>query len=160
MKTIAPRPSGVTTVLAWVALGILALGIIGAEAVLVQSARAMALVYPEFANLEAPLVFAAITFGVCVEAVLVITGLLVWAISRGRIFDPFALRLVDALLAALGVATLVVASTLPLLPGPPALVLGVFGGVIAGIAVALVVLVLRSLLRQASMMRLELDEVV
>ena len=160
MEPIAPRPSAVTAALAWVALGILALGVVGAEAVVVQSARDMAHLYPEFADLEAPLVTAALVFGVCIEAILVITGLLVWSIRRGRIFDRAALRLVDSLVIALVAATLVVASTLPFLPGPPALVLAVLGGIIAGTAVTLVVLNLRSLLREAASMRLELDEVV
>jgi hypothetical protein len=160
MEPIAPRPSAVTTILAWMALGILALGVVGAEAVLVQSAREAARLYPEFAHLEAPLVTAALVFGVCIEVILVITGLLVWSIPHERIFDRDARRLVDALVIALIAATLVVASTLPFLPGPPALVLAVLGGIIAGTAVTLVVLNLRSLLREASLMRLELDEVV
>jgi len=160
MELVTPRPSAITSAFAWVALGILALGVIGAEVVVVESARSMARLYPEFADLEAPLVTAALLFGLCVEAVLVITGLLVWCIRQGRIFDRAALRLVDALVLALVLATLVVASTLPFLPGPPALVLAVLGGIVTGIALTLVVLNLRSLLREAASMRLELDEVV
>jgi hypothetical protein len=150
----------VTTVLTWVALGILAISVVLAEVLLIQVARSMAARYPEFADLESPLVAAAIAFGVCVEAVLVITALLVGSIRRGRIFDRAALRLVDALVFTLIVATALVAVVLPLLPGPPALIFTVLGGVLTGTAFVLVVLVLRSLLRQAAFMRLELDEVV
>jgi hypothetical protein len=92
--------------------------------------------------------------------VLVITALLVGSIRRGRIFDKAALTLVDALVFALIVATALVAAVLPTIPGPPALAFALLGGVLAGMAFVLVVLVLRSLLRQAAFMRLELDEVV
>ncbi|MCU1583270.1 MAG: hypothetical protein JWO01_2658 [Microbacteriaceae bacterium] len=160
MSLPSHRTSLITTVLTWVALGILAVIVLLAEVVLFQTARSMADRNPEFAHLEGPLVAAAIAFGVCVEAVLVITALLVGSIRRGRIFDKAALTLVDALVFALIVATALVAAVLPTIPGPPALAFALLGGVLAGMAFVLVVLVLRSLLRQAASMRLELDEVV
>ncbi|TBN56589.1 DUF2975 domain-containing protein [Glaciihabitans arcticus] len=160
MDLLQYRPSPVTAVLTWIALGALAIGVILAEVVVVTTAQSMAQLYPEFAHLEAPLVAAALVFGFCVEAVLLITALLVSSIDRGRIFDRSALRLVNALAISLILATLTIVVVIPLLPGPPALVLAALGGIIAGAAVTLVVLVLRSLLRQAAFMRLELDEVV
>jgi len=160
MDSLLQRHSPVTAVLTWIALGALAIGVVLAEVVLVATARSMAVMYPEFAHLETPLVTAAIVFGVCVEAVLVITALLVASIQSGRIFDRAALRLVNGLVISLILATLVIVVVLPLLPGPPALGLAALGGIIAGAAVTLVVLVLRSLLRQAAFMRLELNEVV
>jgi len=160
MDSLLHRHSPVTAMLSWIALGALAVGVVLAEAVLVTTARSMAVQYPEFAHLETPLVSAAIAFGICVEAVLLITALLVASIQSGRIFDRAALRLVNGLVVALVLATLVVVAVLPLLPGPPALVLAALGGIIVGAALTLVVLVLRSLLRQAAFMRLELDEVV
>ena len=160
MDATYTRPSPVTSILSLVALGALGAGVVIAELIVAMSAASLAETYPEFASLHAPLLTAAIVFGVCVEAVLLITAFLVVAIARGRMFDRAASRLVDALVVTLIIATVVVASVLPLLPGPPALVLAVFGGVIAGAAVTLVVMALRSLLRQAAFMRLELDEVV
>jgi len=160
MITPSVRNNSTTTVLACVALGILALTVILAEVVLIETARSMADRYPEFAHLEGPLVALAIAFGVCLEAVLAITALLVRSIYRGQIFDKAALKLVDGLVFALIIATALVTIVLALVPGPPALVLFVLGGVIAGAAFVLVVLVLRSLLRQAALMRFELDEVV
>ena len=160
MDALYTRPSPVTSALSLVALGALGVGVVVAELIVAMSAASLAETYPEFAHLHAPLLTAAIVFGVCVEAVLLITAFLVVAIARGRMFDRAASRLVDALVVTLIIATVVVASVLPLLPGPPALVLAVFGGVIAGAAVTLVVMALRSLLRQAAFMRLELDEVV
>jgi hypothetical protein len=149
-----------TTVLTWVALGILAVSVLIAELALFDTARLTANRYPEFAHLQSPLVAAAIAFGVCIEAVLVITAVLVGSIRRGRIFDRAALKLVDALVLTLIVATALVAVVMPTVPGPPALVLALLGGVQIGTAFVLVVLVLRSLLRQAALMRLELNEVV
>jgi hypothetical protein len=152
-RTTAPN----TTLLSWLALGVLAVGVVLAEVVALQTAESLADQYPEFAHLRGPLVAAAIAF---LEVVLAITALLIGAIRHGRIFDRWALTLVDALVGALTVATVVVAVVLPMVPGPPALGLAVFGATITGVAVVLVVLVLRALLRQAVSMRLELDEVV
>jgi hypothetical protein len=155
-RTTAPN----TTLLSWLALGTLAVGVVLAEVVALQTAESLAGQYPEFAHLHGPLVAAAIAFGLCLEVVLAITALLIGAIRHGRIFDLWALTLVDALVGALTVATVVIAVVLPMVPGPPALGLAVFGATISGVAVVLVVLVLRALLRQAVSMRLELDEVV
>ena len=49
---------------------------------------------------------------------------------------------------------------LPFIPGPPALALLIIGSVLVGITLFLVLSVLRSLLRRAVLMRVELDEVV
>ncbi|MCU1509813.1 MAG: hypothetical protein JWQ12_2078 [Glaciihabitans sp.] len=160
MSLPSHRPSSITAVLTWIALGILASGVLLSEVLLFDTAQSMANLYPEFAHLEGPLVAIAIAFGVCVEAVLTITALLVGSIRRGRIFDKGASRLVDALIGVLIAATALIAAVLPFIPGPPALALALLGGVLAGTAFFLVVLVLRSLLRQAAFMRLELDEVV
>lgn len=150
----------ITSLLSWIALGVLAVGIVLAEVVTVETAGSLTSQYPEFAHLQAPLLAAAVAFGLCLEVVLAVTALLIGAIRSGRIFERWALRLVDALVVALATATVVVAAVLPAVPGPPALALAVLGATITGTAVVLVVLVLRSLLRHAVSMRLELDEVV
>jgi hypothetical protein len=160
MTDTTPIAAPSTTFSSWIALGILAVGIVLAEVIALETAASLAAEHPEFAHLRGPLTAAAIAFGLCLEAVLAITALLVGAIRHGRIFDRWALRLVDALVGALAAATVVVAAVLPALPGPPALALAVIGATITGVAVVLVVLVLRSLLRRAVSMRLELDEVV
>jgi hypothetical protein len=160
MSLFSHRPSSTTAVLTWMALGILAAGVILSEVLMLYTAQSMAEQYPEFADLAGPLAGLAIAFGFCVEAVLTITALLVESIHRGRIFDRGASRLVDALLVTLLTATAVVAAVVPLIPGPPALVFALLGAMLVGIAFFLVVLVLRTLLRQAAFMRLELDEVV
>lgn len=152
--------SPVVTVLAFLALGALAISLLIVEVAVVSSAGPMAAEYPEFTHLAGPLIVAAIAWGVCIMAVLVITALLIGTIDRGRIFDPRALRLVDALVAALVLAAAILGGVLTVIPGPPALALGLFGGALVGVALALVVLRLRALLRHAASMRFELDEVI
>lgn len=152
--------SPLTIALTRLALGLLGLAVILGGVVVVVSAEAAAALYPEYAHLHAPLVFAAIAFGVCVETALIVTGVLVGYTGDGRIFGPTAFRLVDVLIAAIALAALIVVATLVVIPGPPALALLLGAGALAGAAIALVLRVLRSLLRGAMFMRVELDEVV
>ena len=58
------------------------------------------------------------------------------------------------------VATVLTATMLPFIPGPPALALLIIGSVLVGITLFLVLSVLRSQLRRAVLMRVELAEVV
>ena len=159
MDTLWQRHSPVTAAVTWITLGALAAGVVLAEVVVATTARSMAELYPEFAHLETPLLSAALVFGLWIEAVLLITAVLLFSIQNGRILDRAALHLVDGLVAALALATLTIVVVLPLLPGPPALALAVLGGIIAGTAVTLVALRLRSRLRHAAFMRLELRSV-
>jgi hypothetical protein len=144
----------------WVALGVLALifgvGIAGAA----DSVYALTQFLPVLAPKQGPLVVTAIAFLICVEALLVITGVLVGYIRADRIFRPSALRLVDALVITVAVATLVTIAALFFVPGPPQLYLLVEAAVPLEVTIALVLLVMRSLLRRAVAMRAELDEVV
>lgn len=143
-----------------VALGVLVVLVVLGEVVVIISASSSAELYPEFAYLQVPFVIAALAFGVCVEVALVVTAVLVGYTRDRRIFEPAALRLVDSLTSAIAVATIIVVAVLVAIPGPPALALLLLGGAAVGAAFALVLLVLRSLLRSAVSMRVELDEVV
>ena len=142
------------------ALALLLLATIAGQIVVVITAQSMVLAYPEFADLQAPLVGAAILFGICVEIILVITWILVGYIRDGRIFGSSSLKLVDIMADTLAVATVIVVGTLFLIPGPPALGLLLMGGALVGLTLTMVLLVLRSLLRKTSYMRVELDGVV
>ena len=115
---------------------------------------------PEFADLQTPLLALALAIGVCAEAVLAATARLVGYIHQDRIFDRAAARAVDLLVLTVIIAPGLTASLLPFIPGPPPLALLIFGGVLVGITLSLVLYVLRSLLRRAVLMRVELDEVV
>jgi hypothetical protein len=154
------RPSVVTTSLTWAGLALVGLLVVLAEAGLPVTADSMAREYPEFAHLEVPFLIAAIGFGVCIEALLVVTAILVGLIRADRILRPSALRLVDALIAIVVVAVIPVALVLPNIPGPPALAIAMEAGILIDATAALVLLALRSLLRRAISMRSELDEVV
>lgn len=148
------------TVITWIALGSLALlvgvstvGIAGSGGLLIE-------LLPELAPTQGALVALAVAFGVFVEALLVVAGVLVGYIHTDNIFNPSALRWVDALVATVIGATLLVIVALFFIPGPPQLFVLVEAGVPAGVTITLVLLVMRRLLRRAVLMHVELDEVV
>lgn len=160
MKPILPTSHPATVGLARIALGLVAVVVVAGEIVVVVSAGSLADALPEFAHLQVPFVIAALAFGLCVEVALVITAVLVGYTRDRRIFEPSALRLVDGLTLAVALAAAVVLAVLTAIPGPPALALLMLGAALLGVACALVLLALRSLLRRAVFMRVELDEVV
>ena len=90
----------VTVTVTRIALGLLLVVVFLGEVVVVISAQTAAASYPEYAHLQAPLVWAAIAFGVCVVTVLSVTGVLVGYTRDGRIFGPTAFRLIDVLITA------------------------------------------------------------
>lgn len=160
MDTPLRYSTSATVILTRVALAVFAASVIVAEVITVISAQSLAENYPEFAHLHGPLVGAAIAFGICVEVILLITGILVGYTRDHRIFGPHARRLVDVLTGTTAVATIIVGATLFVVPGPPALGLLLLGSALVGSTLTLVLLVLRSLLGGAASMRVELDEVV
>lgn len=160
MTFLISRPSLAATVMTWLALGFLATIILGSGIALFPVSDSIARDNPEFANLRTPLLAMALAICVCVETMLVATAILVGYIRRDRIFDRAAARMVDLLVIAVMVATVLTASLLPLIPGPPALAIIIIGSVLMGITLFLVLMVLRSLLRRTVLMRAELDEVV
>ena len=160
MTKLQDAPSTAATISAWVALGALAVLVFALAATLFPVSTSLAQQNPEFANLRVPLLALALAVCVCIEVVLLTTALLVGSIRRDGIFGGTAARLVNTLVAAVLVATILTAATMPLLPGPPALVILFLGAVLAGITLTLVLTVLRALLRRTALMRLELDEVV
>jgi hypothetical protein len=148
------------TLLTWGALGVLAIVVAVGELGAAESAGELVQVLPVLAPVQNQLVVVALGFGVCVEVLLVVTGVLVGYIRADRIFYPSALRLVDALVLAVVAATLLVIVALFFIPGPPQLFLLVEAAVPVGATITLVLLVMRSLLRRAVAMHDELDEVV
>ncbi|WP_152969931.1 MULTISPECIES: DUF2975 domain-containing protein [Arthrobacter] len=160
MTTSTPHAGSAVITLTRAALGLLFLAVIGGQIAAVFSAQAVVDSYPEFADLQGPLVTAAIAFGMCVQTVLVITGILAGHTRDGRIFGPQALRLVDVTAGVLVTATLLILGTLFFIPGPPALGLLILGCALVAATITLVLLVLRALLHRAAFMRVELDEVI
>ena len=160
MTSHIPPPSLAATVVTLMALGLLAAVIFVGGIALFPVSDSLARENPEFADLQTPLLTLALAICVCAETVLAATALLVGYIHQDRIFDRAAARAVDLLVITVIVATVLTASLLPFIPGPPPLALLIFGGVLVGITLVLVLSVLRSLLRRAVLMRVELDEVV
>ncbi len=100
---------------------------------------------------------------VCLQVVALCIWRLVSMAAADAVFTSRAFRFVDVVIGAIAVAavlTAVLASMLVPGEAPPGVVALVFGAALATGGVALVVVVMKSLLRKAIAMRTELDEVV
>jgi hypothetical protein len=158
--TPGDRSSTIIATFAWVALGIVMLIVAVVEIGVSQYADGLIQLLPDFASVKGPLVALAFGFGICVEVLLTTTAVLVGYIRSDRIFRPSALRWVDVLVLVAGTATVLVLATLFFIPGPPQLFLLVAASVPVGATVVLVLLVMRTMLRRAVAMHVELEEVV
>jgi hypothetical protein len=144
-----------------VLLVLIALGALGAQVLLIV----LVATHPE-ADLADPAVLY-VMLGVaaiaCVELALGALWVLLAMVRRGAIFDERAFRWVDVIAVAGLVAAVLVAALCAHageLDDAPGLVL-IGGGVgMGGIAFALLMVVMRGLLRSATTLRRELDEVV
>ena len=144
-----------------VLLILIALGALGAQILIVVLVGT----HPEFevasrAVAYAVLGIAAIAFA---EIALVALWVLLSMVRRGAIFDERAFRWVDVISVAGLVATVLVAAFCVHageLDDAPGLVLIGLGVATGGAAFALVMVVMRGLLRSATVLRRELDEVV
>ena len=100
---------------------------------------------------------------VCLQVVALCIWRLVSMAAADAVFTSRAFRFVDVVIGAIAVAAVLTAALASMLvPGeaPPGVVALVFGAALATGGVALVVVVMKSLLRKAIAMRTELDEVV
>ncbi|MGV8913370.1 MAG: DUF2975 domain-containing protein [Rhodoglobus sp.] len=153
-------PSLAATTATWIAIGVLAIVILAGGVGLFPLSALIAEENPEFQSLRAPLLALALAVGLLLETILVATSMLVHFIRQDRIFEPVAARMVDVLVICVAAATVVTASTLVFIPGPPLLAFAIMASVLVGIALFFVLLVLRALLKRTVLMRTELDEVV
>lgn len=160
MTQITQRLSLAAAAATWLTLGFLAVVILVGGVALFPVSALIADEYPEFVSLRAPLLTLALAICLCVEAVLMSAAFLVRCIRRDRIFGQAAARTVNLLVISVIVATILTASTLAFIPGPPLLAIMIVGFVLVGIALSLILIVLRSLLHRTALMRAELDEVV
>lgn len=154
------RTSPTATVLTWIALAMLGAVVLALGVAAAESLPLLAGMYRPLIALEPLIATVLLVVGTCIELALALIALLVAAIHDGRMFDRASLRLVDILISVVGVATAAVAVIIPFLPGPPALGLLVIAATLVGLTTALVLLVLRSLLRRAAVMDEELSEVI
>ena len=100
---------------------------------------------------------------VCVQVVVVATWKLLGMVQQGRIFSDAAFRWVDLILAAMALAWLVWAGLgafIALTSEDPELPLMMAIMLLAGAVVGLLMLVMRALLKQATMLRTDMDAVI
>ncbi|GEM_PF-1706571 len=158
--TADTRPAGAIAWLTWLVLGgllaLVVVSVIGAF----SGVGFLAEFLPVLAPTKSQLAVVVMAFGVCVAVILVATGVLVGYTTSDRIFRPSALRWVDVLVGAFVAGTALVVVALFFIPGPPQLYILVEACVPVGIAITLVLLVMRALLRRVVAMHVELDEVV
>jgi hypothetical protein len=119
---------------------------------------------PDFAALQIPGVVMVDALLLCGQIVLVCVWRLLSLTARDTIFDAAAFRWVDAIVVAVILAIVLIAAGLIVLSasgaGSPIIALTGLIGLIAMTGLALVVVVMRGLLRQATALRQEMAEVV
>lgn len=142
-------------------LVLLALGALGAQTVIVF----VVATHPETDLADRAVAYSVLGVAAiaCVEIAFVAIWVLLSMVRRGAIFDDRAFRWVDVITVAGLVAAVLVAALcahVGEIDDAPGLVL-IGGGIgIGGVAFALLMVVMRGLLRSATVLRRELDEVV
>lgn len=120
--------------------------------------------YPAEAYMRWPILALAILGLGCVEVGIVCTLRLLGFTLRDEVFSRQALRWVDGIIGAFLAGSLVCLTTFvyqsTTVAGPPGWMLLLICGVLAGIGLALLMVVMRSLLLQATSLRAELDTVI
>lgn len=158
------RPSLFTALRTCIVLAALG-SLLGQVAVIPQVAAEEALAWPEVAHLRWPYTAAAVAVVACVQVALVATWALLDETECGEVFDGRAFARVDAIIAAAAVATTLSAGVAAHLlvvvgVGGPGVALGLGAAVVGGTTFALLMTVMRGLLRRATSMRGELAEIV
>lgn len=123
-------------------------------------AREVAHDLPEFAHLCLPLLVLGEVALLCAALALVCLWQLLSRVSGERIFDPASLGWVGVMSGASAVAGLACLVAEIWIPGPPLLGLGVLVVALVCLGLALVLVVMRGLLVQATSFRAELDQVI
>ncbi len=124
----------------------------------------MAADLPEEAFMRWPILALAIIGLGCVQVSIVCTLRLLGFTRRGEVFSPPALRWVDGIVGAFLAASLVCLTTIVYqsmtVAGPPLWMFLLLAGVLAGIGLALLMMVMRTLLVQATTLRTEMAAVI
>ncbi|GHF10397.1 DUF2975 domain-containing protein [Pseudolysinimonas yzui] len=159
-----PRPWLPLVVATFVALGVLFASIGLLQYGLIALSDYYVRTLPEYSDLQPPLLALLLGGGMCFQVAIVATAILVGRVRTGRILQQSAMRWVDLMVAAITVAGLVTVTLVILLriadALPPGIMLVLVVGGVALAVLDLLLLVLRSLLRRAILLRTELDEVV
>lgn len=160
-----PRPWLPFVVASYVALVILFVGVGAVQYGLVSLSSYYAdVLLPEYSRWQLPMLVPALALGVCMQVGVIATIVLVSRVRSGRILESRAVRWVDVLVGVVtlaGLLTVVLLVVMRLADAvPPGVMLVLLLGGISLLVLDLLLLVLRSLLRRAIVMRRELDEVV
>lgn len=119
---------------------------------------------PAEAHMRWPILGLAILGLGCVEVGIICTLRLLRFTLQDEVFSSRALRWVDGIIGAFLAGALVCLITIVYqsftVAGPPGWLLALFTGVLAGIGLALLMVVMRSLLLQATSLRTELETVI
>jgi hypothetical protein len=142
-------------------LVVLAIGSLAAQIIIVF----VVATHPETDLTDRAVTYAALGVAAiaCVQVALVALWVLLSMVRRGAIFDERAFRWVDTITVAGPVAAILVAALcahIGEIDDAPGLILIGGGVAVGGVAFALLMIVMRGLLRSATEFRRELDEVV
>lgn len=127
-------------------------------------ARQSAETYADLRYLQTPGIIVAVLFLLCVQVVLVCVWRLLSMVRTSVIFSDDAFVWVDVILGAMVLATLLIGVSMATLASAnvasPSVMLLCALGVVVGAGLALLILVLRGLLRNARQLQQDLSEVV
>lgn len=119
---------------------------------------------PGEAYMRWPILILAILGLGCVQVGIVCTLRLLGYLRRGEVFSARALRWVDGIIGSFLAASLVCLATVAYqsstVAGPPVWMLLLLFGVVAGNGMALLMVIMRTLLVQATNFRIEIDAVI
>lgn len=118
---------------------------------------------PNSADLRWPLTAFGIAVLLCVQVVIVATWKLLSMVKTGRIFSPAAMKWVDAIIWSVAAAWLMVFVVFLFVgfnADDPALPLLMFLIVVGGAVLGLLLVVMRTLLHQATTLRTDMDAVI
>ncbi|NLF03986.1 MAG: DUF2975 domain-containing protein [Actinomycetales bacterium] len=154
-----------TTLALRVALGAVLLGTLFSQVLLIPLLAAEAAwEAPEVAYLRWPYTAAAIAVVLCVQVAVVCVWRLTAFVRRGSIFSARAFGWVDRIIGAVLAAVVILAAMFVHLTAinamPPAVLFFLTGGVVAGLCLALLVVVMRALLVRATELESDLSEVI
>lgn len=145
-------------------LVLLFLGLVAAQTLIMPGTLAhMASEDTDQAYLQWPLLAFSIVELLCVQAVIVCTWQLLTMVSKDRIFSDAAFAWVDGILGAIAVAWTLLAGLFLYVvvnaddPGFPVLLIGLL---LTGGVVLLLMVVMRALLRQATILRADMEAVI
>jgi hypothetical protein len=153
-----------TAVLRMLLVAMIALLLVAQVFALPATASSWAQQFPDLAWLRVPGLFVAIAFIVCVQVVLACLWRMLGFIRSDGPFSSRSLRYITVVVVFIVIADLLIGVALVLLAAahaanPSVLLLGCFGMVV-GAGLALLVVVLRELLRRALELQHDLSEVV